>query len=88
MTEPRKKPGVAFWVTVAVVVAVLAYPVSYGPWLYVTARWGNNTRFAAATAWAFVPLSIASHNEPQWLTAPYRNYLSWCIFNGKRDRSA
>ena len=35
MTEPRKKPGVAFWATV-VVVLLLAYPVSFGPatWLY------------------------------------------------------
>jgi hypothetical protein len=31
MTEPRKKPGVAFWATVMVVVAALAYPLSSGP---------------------------------------------------------
>ena len=30
MTPDRKKPGVAFWATVAVVV-VLAYPLSFGP---------------------------------------------------------
>lgn len=35
MTEPRTKPGVAFWATVAVLVALLAYPLSFGPacWL-------------------------------------------------------
>ena len=35
MSEDRKQPGVAFWATV-VVVALLAYPASYGPaeWLY------------------------------------------------------
>jgi hypothetical protein len=37
MTDP-KKPGVAFWATVALV-ALLAYPLSFGPacWL---AKWG------------------------------------------------
>ena len=27
----RKKPGVAFWATVVVVVALIAYPLSMGP---------------------------------------------------------
>jgi hypothetical protein len=27
----RKKPGVAFWATVVVVVVLLAYPLSFGP---------------------------------------------------------
>ena len=30
MSEPRKTPGVAFWATV-VVVALLGYPLSFGP---------------------------------------------------------
>jgi hypothetical protein len=35
MTPDRKKPGVAFWATVVVVVVLLAYPLSFGPacWL-------------------------------------------------------
>ena len=35
MTSDRKKPGVAFWATVVVVVVLLAYPLSFGP-----ACWG------------------------------------------------
>src|SRR5262245_26852625 len=31
MTPPHKKPGVAFWATVVVVVALMAYPLSSGP---------------------------------------------------------
>jgi hypothetical protein len=27
----RKKPGVAFWATVVLVVALMAYPLSFGP---------------------------------------------------------
>jgi hypothetical protein len=35
MTTSRKQPGVAFWVTVMVVVVLVAYPLSFGPacWL-------------------------------------------------------
>ncbi len=35
MTPSRKKPGVAFWATVVVVVGLVAYPLSFGPacWL-------------------------------------------------------
>jgi hypothetical protein len=35
MISPRKKPGVAFWATVVVVVVLVAYPLSFGPacWL-------------------------------------------------------
>jgi hypothetical protein len=35
MSDDRKKPGVAFWATVVVVVAVLVlYPLSFGPWCW------------------------------------------------------
>jgi hypothetical protein len=34
----RKKPGVAFWATVVVVVALIGYPVSLGPAVWLTAR--------------------------------------------------
>ena len=37
MTCDRTKPGVAFWATV-VVVAVLAYPLSFGPACWITSR--------------------------------------------------
>jgi len=31
MTSDGKKPGVAFWTTVVVVVVLVAYPLSFGP---------------------------------------------------------
>jgi len=31
MTTDRKKPGMAFWATVVVVVVLVAYPLSFGP---------------------------------------------------------
>ena len=33
-----KKPGVAFWATVVVVVALVAYPLSFGPVVWLTGR--------------------------------------------------
>jgi hypothetical protein len=39
MTTSRKKPGVAFWATVVVVVvALILYPLSLGPAIWLTAR--------------------------------------------------
>jgi len=31
MSESRKKPGVAFWATVVVVVVLVGYPLNFGP---------------------------------------------------------
>ena len=38
MSEDRKKPGVAFWATVVVVVALVGYPLSFGPACWITSR--------------------------------------------------
>jgi hypothetical protein len=38
MTSDCKKPGMAFWATVVVVVALVAYPLSFGPACWVTSR--------------------------------------------------
>jgi hypothetical protein len=38
MTSDRKKPGVAFWVAVAVVVVLVGYPLSFGPACWVSSR--------------------------------------------------
>jgi hypothetical protein len=39
MTSDRKKPGVAFWATVVVVV-LLAYPISFGPACWISSQTG------------------------------------------------
>jgi hypothetical protein len=36
--DQKKKPGVAFWATVVVVVVLLAYPVGLGPLCWITSR--------------------------------------------------
>jgi hypothetical protein len=37
MSEPQKKPGVAFWATMTLV-AVLGYPLSAGPFVFLMER--------------------------------------------------
>jgi hypothetical protein len=40
MSEDRKKPGVAFWATVTLVVMLVGYPLSWGPLVWIDSRWG------------------------------------------------
>jgi hypothetical protein len=53
MNEKRKRPGVAFW-TILVVVLLVLYPLSYGPsvWLVRRGRLPNSTiGFYAPMTW-------------------------------------
>jgi hypothetical protein len=36
--DQKKKPGLAFWATVVVVVGLVAYPLSFGPACWITSR--------------------------------------------------
>jgi len=38
MTSDRKKTGVAFWATVVLAVVLMGYPLSFGPWCWLTSR--------------------------------------------------
>jgi hypothetical protein len=41
MTD-RKKPGVAFWATVALAVVLAGYPLSFGPACWISSRWSGS----------------------------------------------
>jgi hypothetical protein len=45
MKEPKKKPGVAFWAIVLVVVLQVRYPLSFGPACWIASR-SENWRIA------------------------------------------
>jgi hypothetical protein len=38
MSDDRNKPGVAFWATVALVVVLVGYPLSFGPVCWLSSR--------------------------------------------------
>jgi hypothetical protein len=70
MTD-RKKPGMAFWATVALVVVLVAYPLSLGP-----ATWLFNNGWLPGTAinWLYAPLAwIGEKSEP------FGNALEWYV---------
>jgi hypothetical protein len=61
MTADRKKPGVAFWATVVLVVA-LAYPLSFGPACWLASRTGIGIK-ALRTIYRPIVTSVSSAGE-------------------------
>ena len=75
----RKKPGVAFWATVVVVVALMAYPLSFGPACWLMSRTTICTNSITAI---YQPVYIC------WMRAPERvsEWINWyCYVGAKRD---
>ncbi len=75
MTSDRKKPGVAFWATVVVVVTLVAYPLSFG-----VAEWLDGRDWLPE--WTVPPLRIAFwpilslyNNGPE----PAREAIYWYV---------
>ena len=75
MTRDRKKPGVAFWTTVAAVavLGLLAYPFFYGLWIANVERAPGWIRTAGEPV--FSPLR---HVWSKNLVPVYSAYLHWC----------
>jgi hypothetical protein len=68
MTSDRKKPGVAFWASVVLVVGLLVYPLSYGPaWWIVPRLWASGLmpQRLADVLWHFYD-PLRSGILPQW----------------------
>ncbi len=70
MTSSRKKPGVAFWATVAVVAVLVAYPLSFGPACWIAWR---ASRAVPVIAMIYSPLVRTGFRGP----APIRRALWW-----------
>jgi hypothetical protein len=96
MTAARQKPGVAFWATVVVVLA-LVYPVSFGPACWISSHTGTA---ASMIPTAYKPIVAtfgdAHANEPgaigEWLMwysmVGARNgwtWMPWIIENDARS---
>jgi hypothetical protein len=90
MSNDRKKPGVAFWATVALFVVLAAYPLSFGPacWWFSTEeqpgwpRFGvvftvttMNYKYAPPAYW---PIGWMAQNGP----SPLRRAIRWYATRG------
>ena len=79
MTSDRKKPGVAFWATVVVVVALLAYPLSFGPACWAVGRGFWKAEHAAIL---FRPLAVLTWRGPAWVAGPLYRIASMTDVGG------
>jgi hypothetical protein len=77
VSDKHKKPGVAFWATVVVVVALVAYPLSFGPvcWILTHERVSPSTRNSIEALYA--PLFRILTGGPNWLRIPLDWYVSF-----------
>ena len=69
MSEARKRPGVAFWASVALVALPILYVTSFGPACWLSARSPSDGRSVKAVYWPLVwPLQVSSTGEPGAIT--------------------
>ena len=62
MSEPKKKPGAAFWATVVVAVVLAAYPLSVGPACWISSHTGCGANFVSIV---FQPVFRVWWNGPK-----------------------
>jgi hypothetical protein len=72
----RKKPGVAFWATVVVVVLLIGYPLSIGPACWITSRLGFGDEFVST---AYQPILRAVKTAEG---SPLDDALMWYAYLG------
>ncbi len=73
-TSDRKKPGVAFWASVAFVAVLVGYPLSFGPACWISSATGDRKHVSVDFVnFIYQPLLRASNNESESLGA----YIAW-----------
>jgi hypothetical protein len=73
MTSDRKHPSAAFWITVALVVVLVGYPVSFGPACWIAER---NWTYVPIAICVYGPLVQIAYNGPVWVKGPLRWWAS------------
>ena len=64
MSQSHMKPGVAFWVTLMAIVALLAYPLSFGPLCWACSR---NWVSGETVSVVYQPILQLSGTDPRLL---------------------
>lgn len=80
MSEEPKKPTAGFWITVALVVLLVGYPLSFGP-----ACWWFSPETMpgiSVAPIAYWPFGWAALNGPNWVTVAISRYA---LLSGRRS---
>jgi len=74
----RKKPGMAFWATVALVWVLVGYLLSIGPVYSITMKyWGDIPEWGTGVlGWYCYPLQWVVDSGPGWLYGPVMRYVA------------
>ena len=83
MTLDRKRPSAAFWATVVVVVALVGYPLSFGPMLWLCFKLDQPDWLGHLIQFAPDPILWIGENGPEpmasWIYDHYTQYISWWV---------
>ena len=71
MTSPHK-PTAAFWITVALVVVLVGYPLSFGPWCWLTSRSSEPMETPVRSSF-YSPILWAWYRSPE----PISDSIEW-----------
>jgi hypothetical protein len=75
--EQKKKPTAGFWIAVALLVALVAYPISFGPACWITSRADRGQNLLPVMYWPILKLLCC--NEVHDLAARHPQ-------NGEREK--
>jgi hypothetical protein len=79
VTSDRRKPSAGFWITVTLVVVLVAYPLSYGPvvWCESQPRIMDSVPgwILDSVITVYSPLYFAAQDGPAIIRTPLRWYL-------------
>jgi len=78
MSEPKKNLGAGFWGTVVLLVVLVAYPLSFGPWCRFN-RAGPGEIKASAYVWPYYPMFWLMDNGQAPIKSAIRSYVIWCV---------
>jgi len=79
MKQDRKKPGVAFWLTMVVVVLPVLYVVSFGPASWICLQGATPDWYKSAFGLAYAPLLDILAGGPPFLATALLRYLGHWI---------
>jgi hypothetical protein len=76
MSEERKKPDTLFW-TAIVLVALVAYPLSWGPAYRFCDVAGGPEGGWLVLSYVYFPMRCAVGRSPEWLRNALESYYYW-----------